>query len=158
MTPPHFYIFVIISPLKRTWFFIWTNLNFLYPRIICTKFDWIWPAVYGEDFKTFSVHFYSLAVISPWRRAIPFIWTNLKPLYPRMTCAKSGWNWHSGSGEEVENVKVYRQTDGRPAIRIAHLSFQLRWANNLEFPWPKDNLYQVWLKLACWFWRRFFST
>jgi hypothetical protein len=37
----------------------------------------------------------------------------------------------SGSGEEVENVKVYRQTDGQmddgqKAIRIAHLSFQLR--------------------------------
>jgi hypothetical protein len=24
--------------------------NFLYPRIICTKFDWIWPAGSGEDF------------------------------------------------------------------------------------------------------------
>jgi hypothetical protein len=28
--------------------------------------------------------------------------------------------------------------------------------NKLELPSPKDNLYQVWLKLACWFWRRFF--
>jgi hypothetical protein len=31
---PLFYIFVIISPLKRTWPFIWTNLNFLHPKII----------------------------------------------------------------------------------------------------------------------------
>jgi hypothetical protein len=38
-----------------------------------------------------------------------------------MICAKFG------SGEEVENVKVYRPTDsGQKAIRIAHLSFQLR--------------------------------
>jgi hypothetical protein len=37
----------------------------------------------------------------------------LNPLPPRMICAKSGQNWPSGSGEEVENVKVYRQTDGR---------------------------------------------
>jgi hypothetical protein len=29
--------------------------------------------------------------------------------------------------------------------------------NKLEFPSPKDNLYQVWLILACWFWRRFFK-
>jgi hypothetical protein len=52
-----------------------------------------------------------------------------------MICAKSGENWPGGSGEEVENVKVYRQTDGKTdgrmddgqrAIRIAHLSFQLR--------------------------------
>jgi hypothetical protein len=28
--------------------------------------------------------------------------------------------------------------------------------NNLEFPWPKDNLYQVWLKLAFWLWRKRF--
>jgi hypothetical protein len=27
--------------------------------------------------------------------------------------------------------------------------------NNLEFPLPKDDVYQVSLKLACWFWRRF---
>jgi hypothetical protein len=26
--------------------------------------------------------------------------------------------------------------------------------NKLEFPSPKDNLYQVWLKLARWFWKR----
>jgi hypothetical protein len=66
---------------------------------------------------------------------------------PRMICAKSGWNWPSGSGEEVENVKslqtdrrsdsqTVRQSDGQtddgqPAIRIAHLSFQLRWAKNV---------------------------
>jgi hypothetical protein len=48
-----------------------------------------------------------------------------------MICAKSGQNWSSAFGEEVENVKVYRQTDdGQRAIRIAHLSFQLRWAKN----------------------------
>jgi hypothetical protein len=137
MTPLHFFIFVIISLLKRTRPFIWTNLNSLHPRMICTKFDWIWPAGSGEeDFQKFSVHFYSFAIISPWRRAIPFIWTKLKPLSPRMICAKSGWNWPSGSGEEVENVKVYRRTDrrtddGQPTIRIAHLSFQLRWAKNV---------------------------
>jgi hypothetical protein len=28
--------------------------------------------------------------------------------------------------------------------------------NNLEFPLPKDALYQIWLKLACWFWTIFF--
>jgi hypothetical protein len=29
-----------------------------------------------------------------------------------MIYAKSGSNWPSGSGEGVENVKVYRQRDG----------------------------------------------
>jgi hypothetical protein len=31
---------------------------------------------------------------------------------PKMICAKSGQNWPCGSGEEVENVKVYRRTTG----------------------------------------------
>jgi hypothetical protein len=30
------------------------------------------------------------------------------------------------------------------------------YLNKLEFPSPKDNVYQVWLNLACWFWRRRF--
>ena len=38
-----------------------------------------------------------------------FIWTNLNPLHPRRLCAKFGWNWPSGSGEEDENVKSLRQ-------------------------------------------------
>jgi hypothetical protein len=29
------------------------------------------------------------------------------------------------------------------------------YLNEFEFPLPKDNVYQVWLNLACWFWRRF---
>jgi hypothetical protein len=29
--------------------------------------------------------------------------------------------------------------------------------NKLESPAPKDDLYQVWLKLAQWFWRRFLN-
>ena len=28
-----------------------------------------------------------------------------------MLCAKFGWNWPSGSGEEDENVKVYDNDD-----------------------------------------------
>jgi hypothetical protein len=30
------------------------------------------------------------------------------------------------------------------------------YLNNLAFPLPKDDLYQLWLKLVCWFWRRRF--
>ena len=38
--------------------------------------------------------------ISPCKRAGPFIWTHLNLLYPRLFCAKFGWNWHSGFVEE----------------------------------------------------------
>ena len=45
--------------------------------------------------------------VSPWKRAWPFVWTNLNPLNRRMF----SWNWPSSSGED-ENVKSL-QTDGR---------------------------------------------
>jgi hypothetical protein len=46
--PHHIFVhicdYIYISSLKRTWPFIWTNLNLLHPRMICIKFDWNWPA------------------------------------------------------------------------------------------------------------------
>ena len=87
-------------------------------------------------FLILSMHFRYFIIISPWKRAGPFIFTNLNILHPRMLCAKFGWNWPSGSEEEYENVKSLqtdrwkdKQTDdGRQVIRNAHLSLQLRWA------------------------------
>ena len=103
MTLPFSYISMIISPLKWAWPFFWINLNSLYQRIICTKFDWFWLAGSGGDFfKIFSVsllfHYYL-------------------PL-------ENGY--------------------------LLHL-------NKLEFPPPKYDLFQVWLKLAKWLLRRFLN-
>ena len=95
----YFLYFVIISPWKRAGPFIWTNLNPLHPRMLCAKFGWNWPSgSVEEDFLISSMFFRYFVIISPWKRAGPFIWTNLNPLYPRMLCAKFGWNWLSGSG------------------------------------------------------------
>jgi hypothetical protein len=66
-----------------------------------------WHAGSGEeDFFKISVYFYSFPIISPWNKELPFILTNLNILYLRMICANFGYTWPSGSGEEVENVKV----------------------------------------------------
>ena len=46
------------------------------------------------------MYFRYFIIISPWKRAGSFNWTNLNPLHPRMLCAKFGWNWLNGSGEE----------------------------------------------------------
>jgi hypothetical protein len=77
---PHpIFTFLQLSPL-------WRGLNKTespHPRIICIKFDWIWLAGSGEDFKKFSVYFYTFTIIFPWRRAIAFISTNLTPTPPR---------------------------------------------------------------------------
>jgi hypothetical protein len=49
---------------------------------------------------------------------IPFHLNNLEFPPLRMIYAKSGQNWSSGFGEEVENVKVYRQTDNRRSEKL----------------------------------------
>jgi hypothetical protein len=105
--PTHFYIFVIISPLKRTWVALFqTNLNSLHQMIICAKFDWIWPA--GSKEEDFFFNFQCI-----------FTLLLLSPLGERLSP-----------------------------------SFEKK----LEYPWPKDNLCQVWLKLVQWFCRRRFSN
>ena len=38
------------------------------------------------------MYFLYFIIISPWKRAGPFIWTNLNPLHPRILCVKFGWN------------------------------------------------------------------
>ena len=73
----------------------------------------IGPVVLEKKMFKFRQCIFAICVIiSPLKRAGPFIWTNLNPLHPRMLCAKFGWNWPSGSGEEDENVKSL-PTDGQ---------------------------------------------
>ena len=97
----YFHHFIIIFPWKRAGPFIWLNLNPLHPMMPCAKFGWNWPSGSGEeDFLISSMYFSYFVIISPSKKVGPFIWTILNPLHPRMLCAKFGWNWPSGSGEE----------------------------------------------------------
>ena len=86
----YFHYFVIISSWKRAWPFIWKNLNPLQARMLCSKFGWNWPSGSTEENQISSMYFHYFVIISPWKRAGPFIWTNMNPLYPRMLCAKFG--------------------------------------------------------------------
>ena len=61
----------------------------------------IGSVVLKKNFLISSMHFRYFIIISPWKRAGPFIWTKLNPLHSRMHCDKFGWNWPSGSGEEL---------------------------------------------------------
>ena len=45
------------------------------------------------------MYFCYFIIISPWKKAWPFICKKLNLHHPRMICAKFGWNWPSGSGE-----------------------------------------------------------
>ena len=101
------------------------------------------------------MYFRYFVIISPWKRVGPFIWIKLNPLHPRMHCDKFGWNWPSGSGEEfffnfVNVFLLFRNYLPLEKSGALHL-------NKLSSPSPKDALCLVWLKLAQWFWRRFFN-
>ena len=71
----HWYIHEISIPLWKL-FFIWPNLNPLHPRMLCAKFNWNEPSNSREDFLNIVNIFCYFVVISPWKRACPFIWTN----------------------------------------------------------------------------------
>ena len=77
----------------------------------CTVLHWnklessspkkIGSVVQKKTFKILNSIFAISWLSPPWKRAGPFIWKNLNPLHPRIhDCAKFGWNWLSGSGEE----------------------------------------------------------
>ena len=50
----------------------------------CTRFVWNWPSSSGEGelFKILSMYFCFFIIISPWKRAWPFVWTKWKHLHP----------------------------------------------------------------------------
>ena len=64
---------VIISSLKRAWPFIYTNLNPLHPRILCTKFAWNWPSASGEEDE--NVKILRNQPRRQWRRTTDKFWS-----------------------------------------------------------------------------------
>jgi hypothetical protein len=137
------------------WPFIWTIQNSLYPRMICTKFDWNWPPGSGEDFFYISISEYGFSLLWPLRLTGIMIWRrkNLNLHYIRNLSCKYDVLWLSGSWEDFYMTPT-------PLLHFCnYFPFEedlALYLNNLEFPLPEDNLYQVWFKLASWFWRRFF--
>jgi hypothetical protein len=94
-------------------------LNSLYPRIIWTKFDWIWPAGSGEeDFQKFSVYFYSFAIISPWlKKGYPLRLNKLESPLPKkdlcqvwLKLALRFWR----RSRKCKSLQTDGQTDERP--------------------------------------------
>ena len=89
------------------------------------------------------MYFQYFVIISPWKKAWPFVWTNLNLLHLRMRCAKFGWKRPRGSGEEDKNVKSLQQRRRRLTDKFR--SEKLTWAfgsyelkrgeNCAEHPW-----------------------
>jgi hypothetical protein len=92
-------------------------------------------------FLKISVYFYSFAIISPWRKAIPFHLNNLESLPPKDDLCQvwlklAQWFWRRRF--------LY---DPTPFLHFCdYLPFEedlALYLNNLESPLPKDELYQV---------------
>ena len=102
-------------------------------------------------FQKISVNFYCFAIISPWGRVMAFICTILHSLYLKMICTNFGWNWPVISEEDfkffLENFYFFCYYLPLGKGIVLHLY-------NSESPLPKDDLCQLWLKLAQRFWRR----
>lgn len=102
------------------------KLNLHYLRMLTQKIFWT-IAFWEKD----------LWKISMIQNYFPFIWTNLYPLYPKLLCAKFGWNWPCGSKEEDEHVKSLRQRH-RPHGQIENeqilirKNYGLRWAKKVN--------------------------
>ena len=133
-------------------FFIWRNLNPLRPRMLCAKIGWNWLSGSGEDFLISSMCFLHFVIISTWKRAGLFIWTNLNPLHQRMLCVKFCWNRLSGSGEKdflISSMYFSFFVIISPLKRASSFFW-----TNLNSLYQRMFLCQVWLKLAQWLWRR----
>jgi hypothetical protein len=140
--------------LKTTWPFIWTNLNSLHPRIICTMFDWIWHSGSGEDSFFICQCIFTLSLLSPLGKG-------QSPSFEQTWIPSPPQGWFVPSLVKISPVfleKIFN--DPTPFWHFCnYLPFEddlALYLNKLESPSPKDYLYQVWLNLACWFWRRFF--
>ena len=138
----YFHYFVMISLWKRAWPFFSINWNPLHPRMFCSKLVEIGHMVMEKKNLNFVkwMYFNYFVIISPWKRMWPSIdqtwihftkdvalnWSNLNPLHQGCFMPSLfGWNW--------PNAWFWR----RWTIRIAHLSFQLRWAKNVGVSMPE---------------------
>ena len=152
-----FFYFVIICPCKRTGPFILNKLESLpkdaLSRIWLKFVQCFWKR---KIFKFRQSNFCYFVIISPWKKAGPFIRRNLNSLHPRMLYTKFGWNWSGGSGEEdilnfVNLFLLFRTYLPLEKVGALHL-------NTLESPLTKNALCSIWLKLTQWFFTWAFSS
>ena len=117
--------------------------------------QWFWRRRFFNFVNVFSIFRNYLPLEKGWAIYLD----NLISPHPLMLCAKFGWNWLSGSGEEdflissmffstISYICNYPPLEKGGALHL----------NKLKSPSPKDALCQVWLNLTQWFWRRRFSN
>ena len=130
----YFPSFIIIFHWKRAWPIICTSLIEIGPVVLnkISKFRLVF-SLFHNYLPILSMDFCYFLIISPWKRAWPFIKIKLTSFYPKMICAKFGWNSPSGSGKKVKDQNVKSLQMDSQVIRKSHLSFQLGKRHDLSF-------------------------
>ena len=86
------------------------------------------------------LHNFRIISISHWKRTWPFTWKNESPS-SKYTLSQFTWNWPNGYRDFFMIAIFY------------YLFFLKGHAWPTWIPFTQDALWQVWLKLAKWFWR-----
>ena len=126
MSSIYFSFFVIISPWKRAWVFVWTDLNPIYPKMRYAKFGRNWVCCSAENDFEFRQYIFANKALH----------LNSLHLHHRMLYAKFGWNWTIGSGGHSMSSMYFRFFNTISlSIREwpfiwTKLSLLLRWAKN----------------------------
>ena len=151
MTLPYFCTFVIIP--------LWRGLNGFPSCKKCLYQVWLKLArcFILKDFFQYT----HVKIVSNWR--IPLLSPTLtlgdhnylQYFRKLWSSCKYEFFWLSGSQGKKISMTSPNFHDHHPFEIEEDLTLYLK---NFKFPIPKDNLYQVWLKLACWFWRIFFFS
>ena len=114
--------------------------------MLCSKLGWNRSSGSGEEDLKFRHCIFAISKISSlWKNTWPIILTKLNPLYPRMHCAKHGWNWPSGSWEEDGKVKSL-QTDGRTDGRKDRQTDN-RWSGKLTWAFSSGEIIKNMFKI-----------
>jgi hypothetical protein len=138
-----------ISPIRPWGAIILTHLPLFYVRMLSWKIQLYWlHSSLRIRFLNYSTLFLHFCDYLPR----PFIWTNLNSLHSRLICTKFDWFWPAGSGKEdfFFNFSVF-------SLFRYYLSLEKGnplLLSKLESPPYKNDLCQVWLKLAQWSWRK----
>ena len=98
----------IIYYMRIKWFSNWTNLISITQGCFSAKFGWNRHSGSGEKSLLYFVYiFLLLNKYPPWKKGGALLLNKLDSHHPRMVCAKFGWNWRNGLGEDFWLLLMY---------------------------------------------------
>ena len=107
----YFHYFVIVSPWKMVWSFIWKKLNSLHKDALYE----VWlkcPSCSWEKDSKFRQCIFAILKYLPLEKGVALHLNKLEFPTPKGAFSKFRLNWPNGSWEEDEMWEVYKRTTG----------------------------------------------